>query len=66
LSLGDYPTVSLKQARERRDEIRRQVAMGINPSEYRKQQKQAQVQQGKTLAVVAQEWIETSSVEYPQ
>ena len=60
MSLGDYPTVSLKQARERRDEIRRQVAMGINPSEYRKQQKQAQVQQGKTLAVVAQEWIETN------
>ena len=60
MSLGDYPTVSLKQVRERRDEIRRQVAMGINPSEYRKQQKQAQVQQGKTLAVVAQEWIETN------
>jgi len=57
LSLGDYPTVSLKQARERRDEIRRQVATGINPSEYRKQQQQAQVQRGKTLALVAQEWL---------
>jgi len=60
LSLGKYPVVSLKQARQKRDELHALIAQGINPSEYRKQQKQAQVQQGKTLAVVAQEWIETN------
>jgi len=31
--------------------------LGINPSEYRQQQRQAQVQRGKTLEVTAQEWI---------
>jgi hypothetical protein len=29
LSLGTYPTVSLKGARERRDELKRQLARGI-------------------------------------
>lgn len=36
LSLGTYPYVSLKKARERRDDARKLVADGINPSEARK------------------------------
>lgn len=32
LSLGKYPEVSLKEAREKRDEIRKKIAKGINPS----------------------------------
>lgn len=32
LSLGAYPETSLKQARERRDDIRKQAAAGIDPS----------------------------------
>ncbi len=32
LSLGLYPDVSLKQARDKRDEMRAQVVAGINPS----------------------------------
>lgn len=39
ISLGIYPTVDLKMARERASEARRQVAMGINPSEERKQKR---------------------------
>lgn len=38
LSVGIYPDVSLKLARERRDEIRSQVAKEIDPSEYRNPQ----------------------------
>jgi hypothetical protein len=34
LSLGTYPDVSLKDARERRDEARKQVAAGIDPGEH--------------------------------
>ena len=36
ISLGVYPAVSLEDARIRRDEARRLVASGINPSEARR------------------------------
>ncbi len=39
LSLGTYPDVSLKDARERRDANRKLLANGVNPSENRKMQK---------------------------
>ena len=35
LSLGVYPDVSLKDARERRDEARKLIANGIDPSKTR-------------------------------
>lgn len=41
LSVGVYPEISLKQARERRKDIREQVAAGIDPSELRKAEKSA-------------------------
>jgi integrase len=41
LSLGTYPAVSLKLARERRDEARSAIAAGIDPSEQRKAEKAA-------------------------
>ena len=39
LSLGTYPEVPLKLARERRDEARKLVAAGTDPSEARKIEK---------------------------
>ena len=42
LSLGTYPEVSLADARKRRDEARRLVAAGTDPSEQRKADKAAQ------------------------
>lgn len=36
LSLGVYPAVSLEQARARRDEYRRLLVDGLNPSNHRK------------------------------
>lgn len=39
LSLGVYPDISLKLARERRDEARQLVANGIDPSIHRKAEK---------------------------
>jgi integrase len=36
LSLGAFPAVSLKQAREKRDDIKKQIAAGIDPSLRRK------------------------------
>lgn len=56
ISLGVYPDVSLKQARERREEARKKVADGVDPSEVRKAGKAAAIAEGETLEVVAREW----------
>jgi len=42
LSLGVYPDIALKVARDRRDDGRRQVANGIDPGLARQAQKVAQ------------------------
>jgi Arm DNA-binding domain len=41
LSLGTYPAVSLAEARSRRNAARDQIAAGINPSDVRKDAKEA-------------------------
>ena len=42
LSFGVYPEVSLKEARERRDDARKLIGNGIDPGEAKKTQKTAQ------------------------
>lgn len=56
LSLGKYPAISLLDARQRRDEARRQLAHGIDPVAVRKAQKQANVEETETFEVIAREW----------
>jgi len=58
LSLGTYPDISLKTARQRRDEARTLLAKGIDPSVVRKAQ---QFQQDQTLEGVAREWVSKRS-----
>jgi hypothetical protein len=53
LSLGVYPQVSLKDARAKRDEARKQLAAGADPSAARKQAK-ASAAEG--FESVAREW----------
>lgn len=55
LSVGIYPDVSLKDAREARDTLRKQVASGIDPSELRKAEKLSRAGQD-SFEVVAREW----------
>lgn len=55
LSAGVYPEVSLKEARQRRDEIRRQVRDGIDPSASRKAARQAETG-ADSFAALAREW----------
>lgn len=43
LSMGTYPEVPLTLARQRRDEARRQIAAGVNPSEQRREARAATV-----------------------
>ena len=54
LSLGVYPVISLKRARERREDMRRQVAEGMDPSAVRKAEKRSLTH---TFEAVAREWM---------
>ncbi|WP_159281979.1 tyrosine-type recombinase/integrase [Rahnella variigena] len=57
ISFGVYPTVSLADARARREEAKSQLARGINPSEARKAGKLAQMSAaGNTFKAIALEW----------
>jgi integrase len=56
LAFGAYPEISLLDARRKRDEARRQLANGIDPSAMRKAQKQANTEATETLEVIAREW----------
>lgn len=58
LSLGVYPDISLKVARERRDEARALLAQGVDPGENRKAQKATRTGQVEnSFEVVAREWF---------
>lgn len=58
LSLGVYPDVSLRDARDRRDAARRLLADGINPSGNRKAKKSARADRAaNSFEVVAREWF---------
>ena len=57
LSLGVYPEVSLRLARTRRDDTRKLLAEGIDPSENRKAQKTARADRAaNSVETVAREW----------
>ena len=59
LSLGVYPDIKLKQARERRDELRRSVANGIDPSDQRKFARSTSSESAAhSFEVIAREWYE--------
>jgi integrase len=60
LSLGVYPDVSLKDAREHRDDARKLLANDVDPSEHRKAQKLANGG-GNSFEVVAREWFTKNS-----
>lgn len=58
LSLGVYPEVPLKLARERRDEARRLIAQDIDPSAHRKTAKRVAVESAANdFESIAREWF---------
>ena len=58
LSLGVYPEVTLAKARDRRDEARKLLSDGIDPSERRKATKAADVERGaNSFEVIARDWF---------
>ncbi len=57
LALGVYPDVGLAKARDRRDEARKLLADGIDPSQHRKAAKAAGAERAaNSFEVVAREW----------
>lgn len=61
LSLGTYPDVSLKKARDRRDEARAQLVDDLDPAQVRRAAKTAAAAEQETFATVAQEWLQRRS-----
>ena len=58
LTLGAYPDVPLKRAREKREDARKLVADGIDPSAKRQAERATQVE---TFEAIAKEWLELQS-----
>jgi integrase len=59
MSLGTYPEVSLREARQVRDEARALLARGVNPHTHRKQQRQTVRLSGEyTFEAVFHQWLE--------
>lgn len=59
LALGAYPDVALKQARERRDAARKQVASGVDPAvEKKRQAVAASISAENTFRAVAIEFLD--------
>jgi integrase len=62
LSLGSYPEVSLASARARRDDLRKLIASGIDPSAQRQAEKRALASGNEnTFGAIALEWIASRS-----
>ncbi|WP_352575132.1 tyrosine-type recombinase/integrase [Mesorhizobium australicum] len=58
LSFGKYPLVSLLDARGKRDDAKRLLIAGINPSTKRKEEKTAAITEARTtFALVAEEYV---------
>lgn len=55
LSVGVYPDVPLKNARDKRESIRKLIASGVDPSAKREAEKVAQAE---TFAAIAAEWLD--------
>jgi integrase len=57
LALGSYPEVSLAKAREKRDDARKLLAGGVDPSEHRKATKSIKAGlAANSFEVIAREW----------
>jgi integrase len=61
LSLGVYPEISLKDARDKRDEARKLLQEGIDPSEVKKAKKyNIYSESSNTFEAIALEWFATN------
>jgi integrase len=67
LALGVYPEISLKQARDKRDNARKQIADDIDPGEHKKAVKQSRAESlANSFEVIAREWYERNMADKSQ
>lgn len=67
LSFGEYPTITLKDARQRRDEAKKLLANGIDPGAQKKAAKEEQLSEIKdTFQSVALEWHDTRTSDFTE
>lgn len=65
LALGVYPDVPIALARERRDDARKLLAQGADPSEHKKASKAAKIDRAaNSFEVVAREWFDRYSTNW--
>lgn len=63
LALGAYPTTSLADARQAREEARRLLAVGTDPSQAKKERKAFEGDKGDTFRVIAEEYVSKLKLE---
>ena len=64
LSFGEYPTVSLKMARDRRDAAKKLLTEGIDPSQHKKAVQAAKIaEEANAFENIAREWHETRTLD---
>lgn len=67
LSFGEYPLVTLKDARDRRDEAKKLLAGGIDPGAQKKVAKEVQLSEtNDTFKNIALEWYETRTADFTE
>lgn len=65
LVLGDYPSVTLKMARVRREDAKALLAQGIDPKEQKREDEiMRQQEMGNTFEVVARQWHAVMSAKW--
>jgi integrase len=65
LSFGEYPTVSLKDARERREDAKRLLAQGIDPGVHKKAIIASRIaEQANSFKNIALEWHENQTTQF--
>lgn len=65
MSLGSYPELTLAEAREKRTDMRRLLAQGIDPVEQRREDKREQLYATEnTFAAIAREWHDTMALRW--
>jgi integrase len=63
IALGVYPTVSLAEARKRREKAREHLSMGIDPNAAKREEKQVKADlAANTFELVARAWLKKTAV----
>lgn len=67
LALGNYPLITLKEARLKRDEAKKQLLSGIDPSAQRQADKRmAALSASNSFKAIAEEWHKTNKAKWTE